>query len=118
MGPLARGVAARLVLDLESDHPASMVGGAGKASHPRQFPAIARAFIPIPWARGEKGRQKTDSPDFCPSGQKNAPVATFIASGAYAGGRSRNRTGHTRIFSPLLYQLSYPPALSRVMWEF
>ena len=25
-------------------------------------------------------------------------------------GRSRNRTGDTRIFSPVLYQLSYPPA--------
>ena len=24
-------------------------------------------------------------------------------------GRSRNRTGDTRIFSPVLYQLSYPP---------
>ena len=25
-----------------------------------------------------------------------------------SGGRSRNRTGDTRIFSPLLYRLSYP----------
>ena len=25
-----------------------------------------------------------------------------------SGGRSRNRTNDTRIFSPLLYQLSYP----------
>ena len=24
------------------------------------------------------------------------------------GGRTQNRTGDTRIFSPLLYQLSYP----------
>ena len=24
------------------------------------------------------------------------------------GGKGRNRTGDTRIFSPLLYQLSYP----------
>ena len=27
------------------------------------------------------------------------------------GGWGRNRTGDTRIFSPLLYQLSYPAAL-------
>ena len=27
-----------------------------------------------------------------------------------SGGRSRNRTGDTRIFSPLLYRLSYPAA--------
>ena len=26
----------------------------------------------------------------------------------FSGGRSRDRTGDTRIFSPLLYQLSYP----------
>jgi hypothetical protein len=36
----------------------------------------------------------------------------FCSSHAHArfrsGGRSRNRTGDTRIFSPLLYQLSYP----------
>ena len=31
-----------------------------------------------------------------------------------AGGATRNRTGDTRIFSPLLYQLSYGTLFSRL----
>ena len=33
---------------------------------------------------------------------------------SFAGGATRNRTGDTRIFSPLLYQLSYGTLLSRM----
>ena len=37
----------------------------------------------------------------------------FIAALAVRnGGWGRNRTGDTRIFSPLLYQLSYPAAIA------
>ena len=35
---------------------------------------------------------------------------------AYSGGQGRNRTTDTRIFSPLLYQLSYLAALGRVAY--
>ena len=30
-----------------------------------------------------------------------------------SGGRGRNRTNDTRIFNPLLYQLSYPAAVGK-----
>jgi hypothetical protein len=30
-----------------------------------------------------------------------------------SGGRTQNRTGDTRIFSPLLYRLSYPASLKK-----
>ena len=38
------------------------------------------------------------------------PAETEVSTGQMKGGKSgttRNRTGDTRIFSPLLYQLSY-----------
>jgi len=34
-------------------------------------------------------------------------AAVVLKRRAKAGGKARNRTGDTRIFSPLLYQLSY-----------
>ncbi len=42
-------------------------------------------------------------------GQAGFPseVREFSKSLAESGGKTRNRTGDTRIFSPLLYQLSY-----------
>src|ERR1017187_1546053 len=47
-------------------------------------------------------RSKAPGPD---QGPKNPQV---LQSGRFeSGGKSRNRTGDTRIFSPLLYQLSY-----------
>ena len=36
--------------------------------------------------------------------QKNSDISEFSIEG---GGQGRDRTGDTRIFSPLLYQLSY-----------
>ena len=36
--------------------------------------------------------------------QKNSEISEFSIEG---GGQGRDRTGDTRIFSPLLYQLSY-----------
>jgi hypothetical protein len=46
--------------------------------------------------------------DFCALPDKNGPGAE--ATGPFAGnpgGQGQNRTADTRIFSPLLYQLSY-----------
>ncbi len=40
---------------------------------------------------------------------QNRPIGAFKN-----GGKSRNRTGDTRIFSPLLYQLSYLAPEERV----
>jgi hypothetical protein len=40
----------------------------------------------------------------CPIGD----TARFLLVAGQSNGRGRNRTGDTRIFSPLLYQLSYP----------
>ena len=39
----------------------------------------------------------------CPS----VDTARFLLIAGQSNGRGRNRTGDTRIFSPLLYQLSY-----------
>ena len=39
---------------------------------------------------------------------KNSVSAHFIM--VYSGGTGRNRTADTRIFSPLLYRLSYRPS--------
>ena len=38
---------------------------------------------------------------------KNSETLDNEAFRSFAGGATRNRTGDTRIFSPLLYQLSY-----------
>ena len=38
---------------------------------------------------------------------KNSETLDYEAFRSFAGGATRNRTGDTRIFSPLLYQLSY-----------
>ncbi len=51
-----------------------------------------------------------------PQTQKTPPLLeTFFTAGATkSGGGTRNRTGDTRIFSPLLYQLSYPAAVRKI----
>ena len=41
-------------------------------------------------------------------GEQKRKTPTEGGWGLDIGGRSRNRTNDTRIFSPLLYQLSYP----------
>src|SRR2546422_10798726 len=41
--------------------------------------------------------------------KKKAQLISRFCWALSLGGRSQNRTGHTRIFSPVLYQLSYPP---------
>ena len=38
---------------------------------------------------------------------RNKKACKEIFTGIVLGGTTRNRTGDTRIFSPLLYQLSY-----------
>ena len=38
---------------------------------------------------------------------KNGPDAKACGPFLYSGGQGRNRTTDTRIFNPLLYQLSY-----------
>ena len=39
--------------------------------------------------------------------QSFAPLITMVTLALISSGATRNRTGDTRIFSPLLYQLSY-----------
>ena len=41
------------------------------------------------------------------SGYKHKKGATLTSNSFFCCGATRNRTGDTRIFSPLLYQLSY-----------
>ncbi len=44
-------------------------------------------------------------------GEKKAPHRAYL----FFGGQGRNRTTDTRIFSPLLYQLSYLALLSAIV---
>lgn len=46
------------------------------------------------------------------SAEKNWPIEETSIDQSFANGQSRDRTGDTRIFSPVLYQLSYPPEAS------
>src|SRR5690606_7142375 len=71
-----------------------------------------RGDVHPPYRYGEAGAEAIVSQ---PPGGKNvasAPAARFAWPGTHAGGGKtgglgRNRTTDTRIFSPLLYQLSY-----------
>jgi hypothetical protein len=45
---------------------------------------------------------------YCSVGKKIPQACIDSAVGFQSGGWTRNRTADTRIFSPLLYQLSYP----------
>ena len=46
--------------------------------------------------------------------KKNLDLLGFC--GVFSGGQERDRTADTRIFSPLLYQLSYLATAERVKW--
>ncbi len=43
----------------------------------------------------------------------STPLASSLPRASQTSGRGRDRTGDTRIFSPLLYQLSYPSSPRR-----
>jgi hypothetical protein len=45
--------------------------------------------------------------EFAAQKQKNQPISVKIMVGFLFGGLDWNRTSDTRIFNPLLYQLSY-----------
>ena len=60
--------------------------------------------MPKPWSKGNARLRRACGAQPSP----RLPPAGLPAVGlAKAGGKARNRTGDTRIFSPLLYQLSY-----------
>ena len=69
--------------------------------------AAVRANTPERENSPAAGTSLTGSPP-APARRKEKPQGSFIKTlGAFCCGVTRNRTGDTRIFSPLLYQLSY-----------
>jgi hypothetical protein len=64
---------------------------------------IVHAGLPVPLRQGYGGTP------FAPRSSSPGWLATRSSEerGAKGGGEKRNRTADTRIFSPLLYQLSY-----------
>ena len=50
-----------------------------------------------------------------PGGKNNPAGGETCRRGSYGGGAGQNRTADTRIFSPLLYRLSYSAILKAII---